>query len=329
MSPTSTSTVSTSFVVSPQVFIRRGFAEVKPKRLNISKLLAAVVHQQINLMGYLPDEVQIFADYSPSEVDEVRKFLRHLCLVRLMPFSDELFFESLQKRLDGSRIVAVVGTKDPQLSPKFVSAARAIAAIAPQSLDAVDQELKAQLSLGRTYEDLVYEESVGKTNILELERHSLKLLKRHMKDQWMLMEKVHSGWGLGAFGISNQRAKMSAVIFKRANVELTPADINLEIAERIVFYLQEWLKSIDFKDFHTCSNAIVTTPYHVLTGQIMNLMKAAGNPHLRFGLADFIYGWHPVLTLMEQLTSDELPIIMVQVEKFPTIHFSLVIRSDG
>jgi hypothetical protein len=329
MPQTSASTETSTFAISPHVFIRRGFSEVRPKRLNISKLLVSIVHQQMNLMRRQPDELLIFTDYSPAEVDEVRKFLKHICPVRLMPFGDELFFESVQKPEEGTRIFAVVGTKDPQLSPRFISAARAISSIAPQALESVDLELRMHLSNARAGDDLVFEESIGKSQVLELEKHSLKLLKRLQKDQSLVGQKVHGGWGFGVMGISNGSAEMSPVVLRRATVELTPADINLEIAERILFYLQEWLKIMAFENLKSCRYALVTTPYHVLTGQLMNLMREATDPDLRFGLSDYVFGWHPVLTLMEQLASEDLPIVGIHVEKFPFIHFTLINKPGG
>ena len=126
------------------------------------------------------------------------------------------------------------------------------------------------------------------------------------------------GWGAGSLILEPDGPRQIAC----CEFDISGRELQLAAAEQWGRRIQEWITSVSGLSIGNIPKIEISTPYLVIAGYLAELLATKGK---HFPAApDFVWGWHPLLTLLDFLSQAAEPSLLINLHHGSGLQIVLV-----
>ena len=324
--------------------VDRGLAELKPRRVSYPKLAATAVRRMLYKSPYPAAETSLNMPLSGHDADLTLRLLGEMPSLMIGP----ALFPALLDRVAearGRRIVVALGEGEAPRMQAHAELAKSLVAHDPRLEQRLAQALHARVRAGGPdvvhpaafdLDHFVVEERPGRALVLNLAEPTLRM---HVKRWQSLVTRaggehlrtpleLPEGWGVAAFVVAGEEAAASTINartlrFASLDVRFATPRVDLDTAAAVRVLADEWLQGLMGSGLVAVARVIISVPATAVAAQFGACFAGDGQgPEIAY--PDLVYGWQPLLTLVELLHQSELPALLVYTGRYPEIHLAAV-----
>lgn len=311
-----------------ELLIRRGHSNLSPKRFNEEKLLASAIHQVKVSNPLTSPTALIYTDFSENALVRAAQLLNWSYPTKFMPFSNQIICESFKNHVnEEQRILGVFAEASKPADFISETMVEALSILHPEMRAKIAERINDFSRHGYfNVEDTVIEETPGKYKLLDIETKTLQSMQKRLRGkQANFYSKVDRGWGFGIIELNSQ--KKEKVKFSQTRLSFSDFEITLDLARTFIQILRGWVDEQSNLKIEDLKWIGVTTPYEAIAltiyGELMQLLSEQTFDEI-VNFEDVALGWHPALTFLRFLGAEELPRILIQVDRPPNLDISLI-----
>ena len=299
----------------------RGLKELSPKRFDVAKTAASLVRPMCRDAARPPDQVQVFVPAIGAEAERVFQLLSDVDRVTLGADLFPNVFDALARPAD-LRVIAALGAGGPLPFAPFDALARSLRNVAPEL---ERRFVKNLIALAPKHRDsrILIEEKPGRATLLNLEdmsaRHRLKVMEKTLGPV-----DAEEGFGLAALAIGARaediRGQSRGPMVAGATIRFSEESFQFSMVGSLTACLGNLLESWRAPALEKQKSVYIAAPHaavHAMVGERLTGRPWNDAPILG---PDLIYGWAPVMTLVEMLAHADLPALFVHLGRYPAVH---------
>lgn len=342
--PTSTGSTpqSGSLIVDKNVLINRGIESSRPKRLNMTKAAITLVRQVARRAPEMVDSAYMVD--AVADASKAHDLLRDFKNVTMTSHSVGSFLSQLRNSQDRGAVWSVSGASAPYSDVAHKDFARSLLGFRNQlQTDFLHELMETQDKLlaekhdffARRMENLCVEERPGKHSLLDIWEPSIKALQKEWKaylgkrnhEPIIHLLEPSRGFGFGAFvsGISKESVSSRPLNWTSTQIRLDGNEFDLNSAAAIQQIVDQWLRENTPKGLKDQRSIYMSIPSGAIAAHfrqvwVENSSQSPQKENYKFH--DLIWGWHPLLSLMQFLSRSRCPAVFIHTGDFP--HLDMV-----
>ncbi len=335
----------TRIVLAPDWCLTRGLRELRPKRYDAAKAAVGLVRPLIIGKGPRAERVSLFMPGAGGEAERALALLNDLERVTVGADLFPNLIDSLC-RDEELRVVAAIGDGGSPNLAAFSALEGSLQSLTPGLERGVVTSLAAQVKSSmaegsgpvRTAGDRqILEEKPGKAFALAFEDLTLKhrmrafgqVLQRPASARGIEPMDIVEGFGLGALRIAGDDARLTGPL-RAMNLAVTTyrcADPAMELrtVDAIWSAAAAALKAWQAPTLEKMQSIYLSVPSYAVTGCLtrrLNELAPGATQDVRS--PDLVFGWAPLLTLIELVARAPAPSLLISAGRFPSIHIVAV-----
>ena len=317
------------------VATQRGSLDSKPKRFNDVKALVSLVRQAVSTTKAEYRQVLLVGSLTSTQVAAVQNHLTEFKIMATPPCL--LGFLNICLQLERPTVVVTLGSSELVHVKMHDVLARALLSLNPkfeiELLKNFSKHLKDQSaelkdrSTSLHLPPIVVEEKIGRSTLLDLNTEALRRAKR----RWVLPVKqsaskprplieLEQGWGVGAILSGPVRRltddpKSEFVIY---DVKFDARSLDFSTCNHMAKLIIDIASSGSEQGDLKIVMSVPSPATGLLIAQLIRQMGwSKGDRDFRW--ADYLFGWQPILTLMDFCSAKARPAVFVSTANFPLV----------
>ena len=324
-------------------FVQRGFAELRPRRINHFKIATTLVRQMQFLQPEFVDNSTLLMPLNATEVRDIQRHLIDIKNLRLGPPSLPEFMHAITQEKNG-QIIAAISDSDRPRHDAHSTFARVIHAQHPRLENKLAKSMVESLLKSKGYFDsqanerrkLVIEERPGKALLLDLSdlswRSAIKRLQilanRELGATTNSSLETPEGWGLAALRINPVSQAKDSSIHRKIRIacltlRMPGDDINLDTGNKLREIVDQWIRDTFRICIRDLKRLVISDPWLVIANFVAEpFCEIASSCAITY--PDTVFGWQPVITAMEFCMGLEVPAVAIFTGSYPDVHIMAV-----
>jgi hypothetical protein len=331
-----------TIIVDPNLLINRGLYCCKPKKINLNKAAATLIRQVARRSPeYVSDAFLIEPEADFGSIHSTLKDFENLTVTN---HSVSSFIRHLQGSKNRS-VWAACGPSSSYSDQAHDSFAQSLLSYKnswqQDFLSELTERQKILLAqkqdfFAKRMENLCVEVKPGKNVLLDIWEPSLL----EMQKKWrpiisgkktkpeQLFAPVEKGFGFGAIvaGLENEKSGRK-IEWSTLNLEFQNESFDLNTSQSLFNEINKWLPGLGVDSIGSLESVYLSIPSMVIAYHLRaEWVESCDNKLAKevFKFHDLIWGWHPVLTLMQLFARAKAPALFVHTGQFPKVDIVLI-----
>lgn len=316
--------------VDPDGLLTRGARDLRPKRLELSKIAAALARPLLQSGRRPADRVALFSPATGAEAERIVNALADCDRVTLGTEMLTNFLEMALRPEAGLTVSAAIGDGGPLPEAPFAALSQSLSSLSPTFERAIAQSL-IDAPPRATGPKVLVEEKPGKALALAIEDQTVKQRLKHwaalIARQGVKAETPapFEGFGLASLRFSTRgddlastggRALTLAAATLRFDEPIFQMRMADELWEGVVAALHKW----QAPPLERVQGLYLSVPSFPVAGFLEGRLKALVPHAIGVRVPDLLYGWAPLFTGIEMVVRAPLPAVMICLGRFPAVH---------